>query len=121
MDEQEQFAEGDLVFIRGVITLLQLMNIYDKGYHAKAVAHRAGKQLVLQPAFAESDKHFNRIQTLLSASVATDRGGNERAVNVAKRSWYVKRGFQPCTEPKQLSDAWLTWSFQSNFMYAPVL
>ena len=121
MDEQEQFAEGDLVFIRGVITLLEFMNIYDKGYRAKAVAHRAGKQLVLQPAFAESDKHFNRNQTLLSAPVATDRGGNERAVNVAKQSWYVKRGFQLCTEPKQLNDAWLTWSFQSNFMYAPIL
>ena len=64
---------------------------------------------------AKSDKHFNRNQTLLSASVATYRGGNERAVNVAKLSWYAKRGFQPCTEPKQLNDAWLTWPFQSNF------
>ena len=49
-----------------------------------AVAHGAGKQLVLKPAFTESDEHFNRNQTELSASVATDRGGNERAVNVAK-------------------------------------
>ena len=94
---------------------------YDKGYRAKAVAHRAGKQLVLQHDFAESDKHFNRNKTLRSASMATNRGGNERAVNVSKQSWYVKRGFQPCSVPKQANDAWLTWSFQSNFMYASVL
>ena len=109
------------MLINGVLTLLAFLNINDKGYRAKPDAHRAGKQLVLQPAFAESDKHFNRIQTLLSASVATDRGGNERTVNVSKRSWYVKQGFQPCSDPKQMNDTWLTWSFQSNFMYAPVL
>ena len=63
------------------------------------VAHRAREQLVLKPAFAESDEHFNRNQTALSASVATDRGGKERAINVAKQSWYVKRGFQPCSDP----------------------
>ena len=70
MEEQEQFAEGDLVLINGVLTLLACLSIYDKGYRAKAVAHRAGKQLVLQSDFAESDKHFNRKQTLRSASVA---------------------------------------------------
>ena len=37
-----------------------------------AVAHGAGKQLVVKPAFAESDEHFNRNQTALSASLATD-------------------------------------------------
>ena len=92
-----------------------------QGYRAKAVAHRAGKQLVLQPDFTESDKQFNRNQTLRSAFVATDRGGNEREVNVSKRSWYVKQGFQPNSDPKQMNDAWLTWSFKSNFMFAPVL
>ena len=71
-----------------------------------AVAHRAGKQLVLKPAFAESDEHFNRNQTALSASsVATDRGGNERAINVAKPCWYVKRGFRSNSDPKQMNDA----------------
>ena len=64
-----------------------------------AVARGAGKQLVLKPAVTESDEHFNRNPTALSASVATDRGGNERAVNVSKRSGYVKRGFQPCSDP----------------------
>ena len=84
------------MLINGALALLAFPNINDKGYHAKADAHRAGKQLVLQPAFAESDKHFIRIQALLSVSVATDRDRNERTVNVSKRSWYVKQGFQPC-------------------------
>ena len=79
--------------------MLAFLNIYDKGYRAKAVAHQAGEQLVLQPDFAESAEHFNRNKTLRSASMATDRGGNERAVNVSKRSWYVKWGFQPCLNP----------------------
>ena len=70
-----------------------------------AFAHGAGKQLVLKPAFTESDKHFNRNQTELSASVATDRGGNERAINVAKQSWFVKWGFRPNSDPKQMNDA----------------
>ena len=93
------------MLINGVLMLLVFLNIYDKGYCAKAVAHQARKQLVLQLTFAESDKHFNFNQTLLSASVATDRGGNERAINVAKQSWYVKQGFRPNSDPKQMNDA----------------
>ena len=97
------------------------LNICDKGYRAKLVAHREGGQLVLQPDFAESDKRFSSSQTLRSASVATDRGGNEQAVNVAKRAWFLKRGFQNHSRKKQMNDAWMTWSFQYNFMYDPIL
>ena len=79
------------------------------------------EQLVLQPDFAESERRFNRSQTLRSASVASDRGGNERAVNVAKRSWFLKRGFLKNSSAKRMNNAWMTWSFQSNFMYDPVL
>ena len=58
-------------------------NIYDKGYLAKKVAWGTGKQLVVQPEWAESDKKFGCNNTMLSASVATDRSCNERAVNVS--------------------------------------
>ena len=61
-------------------------------YRDNAVAHRAGKQLVLRLAFAESGKHFNHIQTILSAFVATDRRGNERGVNVSKQSCGMSNG-----------------------------
>ena len=99
-----------------------ILNVYDNGYRAKMVAWRTGKQLVLQPEWAESDKRFRRDQTLLSASVAADRGGGgERAVKVCKWVWYISRGFLPNMSPKQLNKAWTTWSFQANLILNPVL
>jgi hypothetical protein len=124
LERQMNFANKDLVTVdgdRGKLSVLPFTNVYDKGYRAKMVAWKCGKQKVLQPEWAESDKRFRRDQTLLSASVATDRGGNERAVNVCKRAWFVSRGFLPNMSPKQLNDAWTTWSFQANFMFNPVL
>ena len=48
--------------------------------------------------------------------------GNERAVNKFKRASYASRGFtQKNVSPKQMNNAWMTWSFQVNFMYNPVL
>ena len=80
-----------------------------------------GKQLVLQPDFKESDKRFNRHQTISSASVASDRGGNERAVNVSKRAGLISKGFQSNSDPVRFNNVWLTWSFQANFMFERVL
>lgn len=93
----------------------------DKWYRSKAVAWKTGRQQVLQPDRAESDKHFSRSRTLRSASIATDRAGNERGVNVCKKSWFVSRGFTPNTNPILISNAWTTWAFQANFMFNPVL
>ena len=117
LQEQEQYQNNDLVNKK----VVPWTNVYDKGYRAKMVAHRAGKQRVLQPVWAESDRRFGRDETLLTAAVAHDRGSNERAVNVCKRSWFVSKGFQPNASAKQLNDAWMTWSFQANFMFNPVL
>ena len=58
-----------------------------------AVAHGAGKQLVVKPAFAESDEHFNRNQTLHSASMTTERGGNERASSFLRDRGMSNGGF----------------------------
>jgi hypothetical protein len=124
LKRQEAFANHDLVELEagsGEYRVLPFTNVYDKGYRAKAVAWKAGRQHVLQPDWAESDKHFSRGQTLRSASIATDRAGNERGVNVCKRSWFVSRGFTPSMHPTLISNAWATWSFQSNFMFSPVL
>ena len=107
MEEQNRFAQKDLVEIDGKRTMVPFTNIYDKGYRAKMVAWREGNQLVLQPVFAKSDRRFTRDETLQSGSVASDRGGNERGVNVS-------------SSPKLMNDAWMTWAFQSNFMFAPV-
>ena len=63
--------------------VLPFTNIYDKGYCAKMIAWKTGKQRVIQPVWASSDRRFGRNETLLTAVVATDCSGNERAVNVS--------------------------------------
>lgn len=95
-------------------------NILDKGYRCNVAAWRNG-QYVMQPTFAKSDKQFNTPQLLSSAAIATDRGGNERAVCVCKRSALLKRGLAPSGSLVDLDDWWLAWSFHANFMFSPVL
>ena len=65
-------------------------NIVDKGYRCIMAAWRVGKQLFLQPAFARSDRKFNTREVNRSSTVASDRSGNERAINVAKRAGVLK-------------------------------
>ena len=96
-------------------------NIFDKGYRVILPAWRAGKQEVIQPIFARSDRKFTGRETIHSASVATDRSGNERAVNRCKLSGFIKRGLQKNGNPKLMDEAWLAWSFQTNFMHCSAL
>ena len=114
---QEQFA----IFDRVDGKLLAFTNIFDKGYRVNLAAWRAGKQRVIQPIFARSDRKFSGMETLVSGSVASDRSGNERAVNRAKKSNVLKRGLKAAGCPKRINNVWLSWSFQSNFMYRAVL
>jgi DDE superfamily endonuclease len=95
--------------------------ILDRGYRVSMQAWRAGRQSVLQPAFARSDRRFNTVETLRSAAIATDRGGNERAVRISKLCDYIARGVLINESAKRVCDIWLLWSFQANFMFDPVL
>lgn len=61
---QEEVANNDLV--DGVVKPFTI--IYDKGYRAKMIAWKTGKQRVVQPIFAKSDQRFTRDQTLHSAN-----------------------------------------------------
>ena len=121
LQTQQEFQERDLVEIDGKLEVLPFLNVYDKGYRARTVAWKNGNQEVLQPTFAPSDRRFNGRETKLSASIASDRGGNERAVNVSKRSAYISRGFRPNMDSERFDIAWRTWNFKSNFMFKPVL
>ena len=76
---------------------------------------------MLQPDFAKSDRRFNSKEVNRSGAVSSDRSGNERAVNVSKRSGEIQRGLQKHQETSVIADAWLAWGFQVNFMYRPVL
>jgi hypothetical protein len=100
---------------------IRWVNILDKGYRIVSAAWRTGEQFVLQPAFAKSDRKFNTVKTIKSCAVASDRGGNERAVRIAKMSGFLKEGLRHNQTLDRLSDACLAWSFQANFMYKPVL
>ena len=78
---QDEFSKKD-----NSLRNLPFLNIMDKGYRILLAAWRAGKQLLLQPFYAKSDRKFNTNEVLVSSTVASDRSGNERAVNVAKRA-----------------------------------
>ena len=116
-EKQKAFAAEDLH--NGEI--YPFKNNFDKGYRLTLEAHRAGEQECIQPIFAKSDRRFIGKETIISASVASDRSGNERAVNMAKKSGYIKRGLTAAGSPERLNNAWLAWSFQVNFMYNTVL
>ena len=114
---QRDFAANDLVNNE----IQPFANMMDRGYRVTLAAWRTGKQMVLQPSFTESDKKFSAQETLHTAEVATLRSGNERAVGRAKLAGYIKNGLKQSANPATMDDVWLTWSFQTNFMYKPVL
>ena len=117
LQEQETFAKTDLVDGK----VMPFTNVKDRGYRTSFAAWKHGEQKVLQPPFAKSDKRFNGRQTIYAGSIARDRSGNERGVNVSKRSGMFQRGFQKTMSQKRFNYAWLTWSFKANFMYKRVL
>ena len=76
---------------------------------------------MIQPVFGNSDQKFKGKDTIISGSVASMRSGNERGVNVSKRSGYTEEGFKLNKDQNTFNDVWLCWAFQANFMYDPVL
>ena len=93
----------------------------DRGYRVTLSAWRTGRQTVIQPSFTDSNKKFSAQQTIHTAEVATLCSGNKRAVGRCKQSGFIKKGLRQTADPQTMDDVWLTWSFQTNFMYKPVL
>ena len=116
-DMQKKFGESDLVDEK----YIAFRNILDKGYRNRLAAWRAGRQLTLHPTFARSDQRFRRGDTLSLAIIASDRSGNERAVCLSKMSGYISRGLEKHQGFNGLHYTWLTWGFQLNFMFSPVM
>jgi len=116
LEKQQKFFENDRTCSN------PFTNMFDRGYRLILEALLYGKQLSVQPLFAQSDKKFGSDNVIYSAGIATTRSGNERSVRQVKTtSWLIKRG---CTfqnwDLEMLSDIWLAWGFQINFMYSPV-
>ena len=65
--------------------------ILDKGNMVVLLAWKEGKQHIEQPVLAKCDEKYTGKETLISASIASARSGNERAVNVAKQAGLIKK------------------------------
>ena len=102
LKEQEEFVKQDPVH-----SDIPFTNVLDKGYRIVITAWRAGRQRTIQPDFTRSDRRFSSREVVRSASVATDRSGNERHVNVCKRAGRISRGLQHHQQPRIIADAWL--------------
>jgi DDE superfamily endonuclease len=96
--------------------------ILDKGYRgANVLAWDSGKQMIVQPCFARSDRRFTSAESLVSAAVAHDRSGNERAVKYIKHCGFLDKGLRGHENEIDMADVWLAWGFQLNFIYKSVL
>jgi len=115
-EKQQQYAQYDDETDHRPFT-----NIFDRGYRVVLDGVKCGKQICIQPVFTDSEKKFTTNEVLYLAAIAALRSGNEPAVRQVKSSWWLKRG---CTfqswDFSMLSDIWLVWGFQINFMYSAV-
>ena len=100
-------------------TLMKLSTCHMKT--CDLAAWRKGKQLILQQIFKPSDGKLNSREVLLSAAVAADRAGNERGVIIVKHSGFLKAGIHQRSDITFFCKVWLAFSFQTNFMYTPVV
>ena len=80
-----------------------------------------GKQQTLQPPLSKSDQRFRDQTTVYAATVAHNRSGNERAMNMCKRSRMMKCGFYLGMNPNRFNYVCSVWAFGANFMCKPVL
>lgn len=113
-EEQEDFQKKDLV--NG--TELPFINILDRGYKLTREAMKCGKQTIRQPVFKDKKKRrFTGFETLKSASCASVRSGNERAVRKLKLAGFLRKGLRTKECPRRLDDVAMAWGFMLNFMY----
>ena len=116
--DQKIFAIKDKEEHQEVNPFLMLL---DKGYRITELAYRGGDgQMTMQPDYAKADAKFNRNEAIISATVATDTSGNERAVRLSKQYGLIDRGMKPRSSFVRIDNVWLAWSFQCNFMYKNV-
>ncbi len=117
LKRQKKFALTKLV--NGKV--IPFLNILDEGYRCTVEAFRQGEQEVLQPTFARKGRIFTSKVMLTTASIATDRAGNERAVNRLKTSEYIRGGVQRAQSFTAVNSTWLAYGFQVNFMFESVM
>ena len=118
-EQQQKFSEQDLVG-ENKDRYIPFSNILDQGCRCILLMQRAGGQDCFLPIFSKSDQCFIGNETVVLTSVALDRSGNKRAVNICKTAGFIKQVLTGIMSTIRLNNDWLAWSFQANFMYAPV-
>jgi hypothetical protein len=88
--------------------------ICDRGFLITLSAFRCGGQMVIQPPYSKTELRFTDREVLLTGNISKDRSGNERAVRNM-----INNGLMPNESVVRMSDVWLCWGFQTNFMYKP--
>ena len=125
LKQQQDFAEKEDIKIdegdNSGRRSIPFSNLLDKGYRIVRLAFSYGYQKCIQPIFAKSDRCFSSKDMLVSATVATDRSGNERAVKYCKMAGWLRKGLHQRACPDRMNKVWLGWSFQTNFMYKSVV
>ena len=109
---QEEFTQNDLQEGK----YINFTMIMDKGYRIAVAAWKRGEQTCIQPIFMESDKIFSTKDVIYTSTIASHRAGNERNVNLAKMSGFIKRGVHPKNNLSRIDDVWLGWTFMLNFI-----
>ena len=94
--------------------LVKWLILYDRGYRAKMAVWLEGKQLVLQLLASKSDERFRDRTTIYAVTIAHDRSGNERAVNVCKRLGVMKHGFKQGLNTVRFNYLWRGWGPGGN-------
>ena len=109
------FADKD------VSSFEQGLNVLDKGYRSTLTAQMCGQQCI-HPDFVQCDLKFKGGRTLHSVAVAIVWSGNDRAVEIVKHSWVLKRGasFAASMNLSTLDNIWLGRGFRVKLMYSPV-
>ena len=74
--------------------IIPLANVLDKGYRCTIIMYRHGEQRVLQPISAIKNKRWTDKEALTTASIASVRSENERAVKLLKTSDLIKCGIE---------------------------
>jgi hypothetical protein len=85
--------------------------VLDKDYRIVSDVLSIGGHYVLQPIFAQCNRQFTAVKTLVSATVATNRAGNERAVRYLKISDNISKGLLKNESVERLCNTWLAWGF----------
>ena len=95
-------------------------NILEKGYRVTQYILQ-NHQKIMQPKHSKDGHDFTGDERLCIFEIASDRPGNEMAVKYVKQSECLTDGLNQHQDFARVNVFWKVFSFQTNFMYFPVV